>query len=79
MEGQIDLFEAFPKIMQKEVPELWDCMKTCARANIHTDHFPETNEKRCLYGWDREGGKFMISKLIDNTWHTRCKYYKVKG
>lgn len=81
MTGQMSIFEAFPKaIRQEDIPELWECMKTCARANIYTDTFPNTNEKRCLYGLHMEGtsGKHMITKIKNNVWHAWCKYYKLR-
>lgn len=75
MNGQIDIFEAF----HLDPPELWDCMKTCARANIYTDEFP-LGGKRCRYGQQYYGtsGKDWYEKTIDGKLCSFCKFYKMK-
>jgi len=59
-------------------PEVWDCMKTCRHADEITDCFPGTKRKRCLYGIMHAGtgGKDWYSKVIDNIWHTWCRFYE---
>lgn len=82
MTEQLSIFDTFPEaIRQEDVPEMWECMKTCARANIYTDLFPISGGKRCLYGLQMDGtsGKHMITKIKDNVWHCWCKYYTLKG
>jgi len=76
---QIDIFEAFPKAI--DPPPVWDCMKTCARANIHTDYFPiKQHGKRCLYGIYQDGttGKDWYMVTENNITRFYCKYYKMK-
>ncbi|MCR5684101.1 MAG: hypothetical protein K6G81_01595 [Lachnospiraceae bacterium] len=79
MKGQMDIFEAFPK--KVDPPPKWDCMKTCARANIHTDYFPiRQYGKRCLYGLYQDGttGKDVYEVIENNLVTHYCKYYKMK-
>ena len=79
MEGQIDIYEAFPGLALP--PPMWDCMKTCDRANIYTDTFP-LGGKRCEYGYHMCGssGKDMYSRTDEHNHVTfYCKYYKMKG
>lgn len=60
-------------------PQVWDCMKTCARADIFTDEFP-LGGKRCLYGLTQCGtsGEDTYEKIVDNLVTIYCKYYKSK-
>lgn len=79
MNGQIDIFEAFPKTINP--PPIWECMKTCARANIHTDYFPiRQHGKRCCYGRDQDGctGNDTYEVVENNSMKLYCKYYKMK-
>lgn len=58
-------------------PEMWRCMKSCRHCGEEMSLFPGTNTPRCDYGFNRDqkhGG--MVSKLINNVWHTWCKYYE---
>ena len=58
-------------------PEVWECMKTCARSDIYTDTFP-LGGKRCLYGLKQDGtsGKDMYQRVVDNKVTFYCRYYK---
>lgn len=76
MTGQIDIYDAF----KLDPPEVWSCMKTCARSNIKTDTFPGGRGKRCLYGMTQCGtsGKDMYEKVENNRVHFYCRFYKMK-
>lgn len=79
MVGQVDIFEAFPG--QIDPPPMWECMKTCARANIHTDTFPNGG-KRCMYGIVQAGtsGDDAYERINENHEVTiYCKFYQMKG
>ena len=61
-------------------PEVWGCTKTCANftnkySNGSRDYFPGTHEPRCTRS--HETGSFK-SKLVDNVWITKCKFYEPK-
>ena len=74
---QISMFEMIEDL--DPVPELWECMKTCRHADEYTDLFPDTNIKRCNYGFYQPGigtsGKDIVQKVINNTWHAWCIFY----
>lgn len=79
MQGQIDIFEAFPKVINP--PPVWECMKTCERANIYTDYFPlQRDGKRCCYGRHQDGttGNDWYQVVKNNLVTFYCKYYKMK-
>lgn len=79
MNEQIDIFEVYPKAVNP--PPKWECMKTCARANIYTDYFPiRQYGKRCLYGLtqDNTTGKDTYEVIKNNEVKHYCKYYKMK-
>ena len=73
------------KERRKLTPEVWTCTETCANfTNIRkdgtADYFPERGGKRCVTPFEQSGTKMdgWESKLINNTWHTWCKFYKPK-
>lgn len=79
MDEQIDIFAAFPG--QIDPPPMWECMKTCARANIHTDTFP-LGGVRCQYGLTQTGtsGEDTYERIDANSHVTiYCKFYQMKG
>lgn len=59
-------------------PKVWDCMKTCTRADIFTDEFPLGRGKRCRYSDTQHDLNGWYSKTVDNLVTFYCKYYKVK-
>ena len=78
MDGQMSIYDFIP---DQDPPQKWECMKTCARADIMADHFPQPNGgKRCLYGITQDGtsGKDVYEKIKDNMVTFYCKYYKMK-
>ena len=84
---QISLLDIIAKEdKEKLVPEMWDCMETCANFTDvlpggGRDRFPVTGERRCcieFHKGDGTTGRHMKCKIIDNVWHTWCIYYKPK-
>lgn len=76
MNRQMDMYELF-KI---DPPQMWSCMKTCARANIYTDTFP-MGGKRCQYGNHMCGtsGDDIYERIDEENRVTfYCKFYKMK-
>ncbi len=75
MTEQLRITDIVPDIIPP--PEMWSCMKTCRHMGEEMSHFPGTNMPRCDYGFNCDklhGGQ--VSKVIDNVWHTWCRYYE---
>ena len=78
MDGQLTLFDIYPELAP--VPEMWQCMKTCANCGKYMDWFPiRRHGKRCMYGIHMDGtsGNDMYERTDKNGQvHIFCKYYK---
>lgn len=71
---QLSILDIAPDILP--VPEMWDCMRTCAHMGTYVGHFPGHPEMpRCEYPIMMEGtsGRHMIEIRIG---HFVCSYYK---
>ena len=85
MGEQVSLFDLTTdkKERRKITPEVWTCTETCANfTNIRkdgtADYFPERGGKRCVTPFEQGDKDYWDTKLINNVWHTWCKYYKPK-